>query len=66
VTGYDALGGETDALVPRENVLFDAGGAAANARREPGHARKKSLTEMPRAAAAVRERDEEDMWAELG
>jgi hypothetical protein len=28
--------------------------------------RRRSQTEMPRAQQALRERDEEDMWAELG
>jgi hypothetical protein len=36
--------------VPRGSVLFDARGGS----------------DMPRAAQSARERDEEDMWAELG
>jgi hypothetical protein len=46
----------------RNPILFDAQEdtptAAAPARRP--------MTDMPRAAQAVRDRDAEDMWAELG
>lgn len=54
------------ALVPAD-VLFDAEGAGGG-RREGlgGHGRKRSMTDMPRAAEAAQTRDDEDMWAELG
>ena len=43
----------------RNAVLFDAQDNQQHAQRGP-------VSDMPRAAQAVRERDEEDMWAELG
>lgn len=46
----------------RNPVLFDAG---QDPRPEDGQGRG-PLTEMPRAAQAVRDRDVEDVWAELG
>jgi hypothetical protein len=53
---------ESDALhhtpVPRSSVLFDARGEQ-RPQRGP-------MSDMPRAAQSARERDDEDMWAELG
>jgi hypothetical protein len=53
---------ESDALhhthVPRSSVLFDAQGEQ-RPQRGP-------MSDMPRAAQSARERDDEDMWAELG
>ncbi|KIK07529.1 hypothetical protein K443DRAFT_673437 [Laccaria amethystina LaAM-08-1] len=46
----------------RNPVLFDA---EQDPRPEDGQ-RREPLTEMPRAAQAVRDRDVEDVWAELG
>ena len=40
-------------------VLFDARGEQRPPARGP-------MSDMPRAAQSARERDEEDMWAELG
>ncbi|KAH9065776.1 hypothetical protein EDB87DRAFT_887233 [Lactarius vividus] len=51
---------ESDGLhhtpLPRNSVLFDA----------RGEQRRGPVSDMPRAAQSARERDEEDMWAELG
>ena len=46
----------------RNPVLFDAGQDP----RPEDDQRREPLTEMPRAAQAVRDRDVEDVWAELG
>ena len=43
----------------RDNVLFDAN-------EQPPQQRPANMTPMPRAAQAVQDRDERDMWAELG
>ena len=43
----------------RDNVLFDAN------EQQPAQ-RPAAMTPMPRAAQAVQNRDEEDMWASLG
>jgi hypothetical protein len=43
-----------------QSLLFEA-----NAERERS-ARRRSMTDMPRAAQAVADRDAEDVWAELG
>ena len=51
---------ESDGLhasLPRSSVLFDARGE----QRPPPRG-----SDMPRAVQSARERDEEDMWAELG
>ena len=53
---------ESDGLhtpLHRNAVLFDAQGGQRASQRGP-------ISDMPRAAEAARERDEEDMWAELG
>ncbi|KAI0003644.1 hypothetical protein BJV74DRAFT_764084 [Russula compacta] len=53
---------ESDGLhtpLHRNAVLFDAQGGQRPSQRGP-------IPDMPRAAQAARERDEEDMWAELG
>jgi hypothetical protein len=53
---------ESDGLqtpLHRDAVLFDAQGGQSPSQRGP-------MADMPRAAQAARERDEEDMWAELG
>ena len=44
------------AALPRNAVVFDA---QDDLQRGP-------ISDMPRAAQAARDRDEEDMWAELG
>jgi hypothetical protein len=50
---------ESDGLLHRNAVVFDA--------QDDQHERQHgAMSDMPRAAQAVRERDEEDMWAELG
>jgi hypothetical protein len=49
--------GEADGPLVRNSVLFDA--------RREGE-REQAFTDMPRAAQAVRDRDAEDVWAELG
>ena len=53
---------ESDGLhapLHRNAVVFDA--------QDDQHERQHgAVSDMPRAAQAVRERDEEDMWAELG
>ncbi|KAF9481672.1 hypothetical protein BDN70DRAFT_905121 [Pholiota conissans] len=48
-------------LVPN-SVLFDA----ENDRRREEQQRRQQLSNMPRAAQAARDRDTEDVWAELG
>jgi len=54
---------ESDGLhhtpLPRDSVLFDARGEQRPPQRGP-------VSDMPRAVQSARERDEEDMWAELG
>jgi hypothetical protein len=53
---------ESDGLrtpLHRNAVLFDAQDSQQPSQRGP-------MSDMPRAAQAARERDEEDMWAELG
>jgi hypothetical protein len=54
---------ESDGLhhtpLPRGSVLFDAQGEQRPPERGP-------MSDMPRAVQSARERDEEDMWAELG
>ena len=45
--------------LPRSSVLFDARGEQRPPQRGP-------TSDMPRAVQSARERDEEDMWAELG
>jgi len=51
--------GDTELNRPlvRNSVLFDA--------QNEGR-REQAFTDMPRAAQAVRDRDAEDVWAELG
>ncbi|KAF8973645.1 hypothetical protein BDZ97DRAFT_1900453 [Flammula alnicola] len=46
----------------RNSVLFDA----QNERRQEEQEQQQQFTNMPRAAQAVRDRDAEDIWAELG
>ena len=41
--------------VPHSSVLFD-----------PRGEQRGPMSDMPRAAQSARERDDEDMWAELG
>jgi hypothetical protein len=55
----DESDGLHPAPVPRGSVLFDARGEQRPPPRGP-------MSDMPRAAQSARERDEEDMWAELG
>jgi hypothetical protein len=53
---------ESDGLqspLHRNAVLFDAQNGEHSTQRGPA-------SDMPRAVQGVRERDEEDMWAELG
>lgn len=50
---------ELRAPLARNPVLFDA-------REEPRPATRGPMSDMPRAAQAARDRDEEDVWAELG
>lgn len=45
----------------RDAVLFDA-----QDNQQHAHAQRGPMSDMPRAKQAARERDEEDMWAELG
>jgi hypothetical protein len=55
---------ESDGLhepLHRNAVLFDA-----QDNQQHVHAQRGPMSDMPRAAQAARERDEEDMWAELG
>lgn len=51
--------GELGRPLVRNPVLFDASAAQRPAERAP-------MSAMPRAAEAVQNRDEEDVWAELG
>jgi hypothetical protein len=58
----DLSDGESDGLqspLHRNAVLFDVEGDQRPAQRGP-------VSDMPRAVQGARERDEEDMWAELG
>jgi hypothetical protein len=58
----DESDGERDELrasLARNAVVFDA-----RDEQRPSH--RGAASDMPRAAQAVRDRDEEDMWAELG
>ncbi|KAH9044517.1 hypothetical protein EDB85DRAFT_2105441 [Lactarius pseudohatsudake] len=52
----DESDGLHHAPLPRNSVLFDT----------RGEQRRGPVSDMPRAAQSARERDEEDMWAELG
>ena len=58
----DLSDGESDGLqspLHRNDVLFDAQSGQRPTQRGP-------VSDMPRAVQGARERDEEDMWAELG
>jgi hypothetical protein len=58
----DLSDGESDGLpspLHRNDVLFDAQSGQQPTQRGP-------VSDMPRAVQGARERDEEDMWAELG
>ncbi|EAU92765.2 hypothetical protein CC1G_01810 [Coprinopsis cinerea okayama7 len=56
---------EVNRPLVRSPILFDAEGTRLEDRANSNGARNK-FTDMPRAAQAVRDRDAEDMWAELG
>ena len=58
----DLSDGESDGLqspLHRNAVLFDVQGDQRSTQRGP-------VSDMPRAVQGARERDDEDMWAELG
>lgn len=56
----DEADGELSRPLVRNSVLFDA------QQERRSDAVPKKTTPMPRAAQAIRERDTEDVWAELG
>lgn len=56
----DELDGELSRPLVRNSVLFEAEQERAQ------NEGQEAFTPMPRAAQAVRDRDTEDVWAELG
>jgi hypothetical protein len=55
----DLSDNESDGLESPHAVLFDAQNDQHSTERDP-------VSDMPRAVQGAREREEEDMWAELG